>query len=77
MFFTSLSLLKEPFNYLESTKSFEEISTVSLHDTSQKQSTGKDFIFWWRKQKPKIRNEFLISSQIARDNTNPRTFVSI
>lgn len=62
---------KEPFKYLESTKSFEGISTVNLHDTSQKQSTGKNFIFWGRKQN-QIRNDLLISLQIARDNTIPK-----
>lgn len=64
--YTSLSLLEEHFNYLESTNSFEGISTVNLHHTSQKQSTGKDIIFWWRKQN-QIKNELLISSQIAKE----------
>lgn len=61
---------KEPFNYLENTTAFAGKSSVNHHETSQKQSTGKDLIFWGRKKI--IRNELLIPSQIAWGNTNQK-----
>lgn len=42
--YISLSVLKEPFNYLD-TKAFAGKSTINHHDTCQKQSTGNDLIF--------------------------------